>query len=118
MSEWTKKKHREDEWYRVKRAVYRARQRCDKSGIEFKLTAEDMGYPPALCPVLGVPMSFFFDGRDYTPSLDRIDNTKGYTADNVQWISFRANRIKSNVSVGELWRIYKHVEQCNVQKTI
>ena len=34
----------------------------------------------------------------FTASLDRIDNTKGYTQDNVQWVHKDINRIKSDLS--------------------
>lgn len=29
--------------------------------------------------------------RKYTPSIDRIDSKKGYTIDNIQWITFSEN---------------------------
>lgn len=31
-----------------------------------------------------------------SPSIDRIDPTKGYTCDNIQWLSFAANCEKNN----------------------
>jgi hypothetical protein len=56
------------------------------------------------CPVFGIDIEF--DGhRDNSPSLDRVDPTKGYTKDNVLWISYLANRMKSNLSLDELIRI-------------
>lgn len=49
-------------------------------------------------------------GRDTSPSLDRKDPTKGYVRGNVAWISFRANRIKSDASQQELERILNYVK--------
>lgn len=37
-----------------------------------------------------------------TASLDRIDNTKGYTEENVWWVHKEVNRLKNNYSVDEL----------------
>ena len=66
---------------------------------------------PERCPYLGVE----FDGRYYedrpqgaagalpnSPSLDRIDSSRGYHWDNIQVISFLANRIKTNATDEEL----------------
>jgi hypothetical protein len=36
------------------------------------------------------------------PSLDRIDPNKGYTKDNIQIISVRANAMKSNAQIKDL----------------
>jgi len=37
-----------------------------------------------------------------TASVDRIDNTKGYTEDNVWWVHKEINRLKNNYSLEEL----------------
>jgi hypothetical protein len=36
--------------------------------------------------------------RKYTPSIDRIDSKKGYTLDNIQWITFSENCRKGHQS--------------------
>lgn len=36
--------------------------------------------------------------RKYTPSIDRIDSKKGYTLDNIQWITFSENCKRGNES--------------------
>jgi hypothetical protein len=58
---------------------------------------------PSRCPVLGIAMRPGA-GRlcDTSPTLDRIDNTKGYVPGNVMVISYKANRIKSNATPEEL----------------
>ena len=36
------------------------------------------------------------------PSIDRIDNSKGYTKENIMVVSNRANMIKNNATIDEL----------------
>ena len=85
-----------------------AKHRSKKTGLEFNLTIEDVPVPTH-CPVLGAPLarSKMGDGngrtgKDFSPSLDRIDNTKGYVRGNVIVVSLRANRLKSDATVEEL----------------
>lgn len=83
----------------------RAKSRALKKGIEFNITKEDIVIP-ALCPLLQVPFSNTYTNpecnRDYVPSLDRIDNTKGYTKENTWVITFKANRMKNTATHEEL----------------
>ena len=54
------------------------------------------------CPIFGYEMDWggsTTSEKDKSPSLDRIDPLKGYTKDNVQWISNKVNRVKSNQSM-------------------
>ncbi len=49
-----------------------------------------------------------------SPTIDRIDNTRGYTKDNVLVVSHRANSIKSDATLDELEAIvsfYRHYQQ-------
>lgn len=74
-------------------------------GIEFNLTKSDL-YDidiPLTCPILGIPLIFSRGGvSDNSVSYDRIDNSKGYTIDNLMIISYRANRLKSDASLNEM----------------
>ena len=53
------------------------------------------------CPVFGFIMEFG-GHQDTSPSLDRVDPLIGYVRGNVVWISYLANRMKSNVSLQDL----------------
>lgn len=89
----------------------RARDRCLKSGKEFSIDVEDI-IIPELCPYLGIklePHSGSSGGKPYSPSLDRIDNSAGYTRDNIQVISHLANQMKANASREELLIFAKNV---------
>lgn len=82
---------------------------------EFTITLKDIQIPKK-CPVLGIPLIIkkYKPGRnDYnpnSPSLDRIDNNKGYTPENIQVISYRANGLKSDASIEELKAIIAYME--------
>ena len=80
------------------------RGRAKGAGIEFDLEISDITIPDK-CPVLGIPLKFNLGNKianDNSPTIDRIDNTKGYLWDNIIVISWRANRIKNNSTVNEL----------------
>lgn len=85
------------------------RREAKKRGIAFDLTVEDITLPE-FCPVLGIRLApvggTASNGcRDSATTLDRFDPKKGYTKENVQVISFRANRIKNDATLEELERI-------------
>lgn len=91
-----------------KKMLYAARQRAKKNGIECTITVEDIVIPE-ICPVLGIPL-FSTIGKGQqpptllgnSPSLDRWDNTKGYTPENIRVISMRANDLKSDATLEEM----------------
>ena len=86
----TRWKNRAPEMYMLSAAKHRAK----RDGLVFTLEVHDIVIP-TVCPVLGIPIAFS-TGREKgsSPSLDRVDNTKGYTAENVRVISNRANLLK------------------------
>lgn len=79
---------------------------AEKRGIPFNLEVDDL-YIPDKCPVLGIPL---FKGKGVptpnSPTIDRIDNLKGYSKDNIWVISARANTLKSNASLKEIEMLY------------
>ena len=62
----------------------RSQGRAKQAGIDFNLSKEDI-YIPEYCPLLNVKLEYdHINGLNaYSPSLDRIDNSRGYTKDNV-----------------------------------
>lgn len=83
-----------------------ARARARTRGIEFDLELSDIVIPD-YCPVLGIPLAINRGSgcHDDSPSLDRIDNTRGYFWDNVLVISGRANRLKNDSTPEELVKL-------------
>lgn len=79
-----------------------AKTRAKKRGQEFTISIEDIVIPTH-CPIMKEPLEFI-PGRyhNYSPSLDRIDSTKGYIKGNIQVISSLANRMKWDATQEQL----------------
>lgn len=89
-----------------------ARSRARKKGTGFTVRAEDLGPMPDLCPCLGLELNWR-NSRGVSdpsaPTLDRLNNAKGYVPGNVWVISMKANRIKSDSSIAELQAVAQAV---------
>lgn len=90
------------EWY----MHYKAKRRARIKKIEFNIEVLDISMPKT-CPVfkqyeLKKETSETGGPKPWSPSLDRIDNTKGYIKGNVQVISNKANTMKGNATPEEL----------------
>lgn len=97
---------------REKTMLQKARRRAKLLGLDYNLTPADIDIPKT-CPALGVPL--VYDGNpDHLPSLDRIDNKKGYVKGNVVVVSMLANRIKSNATIEELRKVALFYDQYTV----
>jgi hypothetical protein len=70
---------------------------------------------PDICPVLGISLER--ESRDKWrngPSVDRIDNTKGYIPENITVVSRRANILKKDATIDELRKLADYYERfCN-----
>lgn len=89
----------------------RARARAKVKNTECTITIEDIKIPD-VCPILKIKLSRNFGksgGRDNSPSLDRIDSSKGYIPGNIWVISNKANTMKHNATKNELVRFAKWV---------
>lgn len=99
------------EW-KLEQALRASKVRANKKGLEHTLTLEQLKslYPPDnLCPVFGMELSWGFP-KDSSPSLDRIDSLKGYTLENCQIISNKANRLKADATLEELLLIVDYLK--------
>lgn len=102
-------RHRNDPRYQMLR---NARKKARDRGLNFNLSIYDIPIPP-LCPILGIELRVSSDRigpTDNSPSLDRIDNSKGYVRGNVHVISYRANSIKRDSSIEELQKIVDYLK--------
>lgn len=91
----------------IKPLLYSAKHRAKRANIEFSLVGSDIVIPE-VCPILGVPLE---KGGRHAPSLDRKDNTRGYTPDNVWVVSRQANVMKNDATPEELEKFSEWINQ-------
>lgn len=97
----------------VERIWSRTKARAKAAGIEFTLTRNDIAdmTVPITCPVLGIPVRMERGKQtDNSLSIDRIDSSRGYTPDNVVFVSWRVNRLKSDASLTEMRQMVQFYE--------
>ena len=90
----------------------KAKNRSKKKKLEFNIDITDVIIPKK-CPVLGIDIITDVQGK-YTynsPSIDRIDNNKGYIKGNVRVISHRANHLKNDATSRELRMVMEDLEK-------
>lgn len=127
VNQYRKDKHRLDGWHsqckecekKYKQAnpmtiqtgnmFRKAYERAKAKNLPFNIDNEYIrSIIPSHCPIFGMPLEWsILRGNSHntlpnSPSLDRIDPTKGYIKGNVWIISQKANQIKSNATHEEL----------------
>lgn len=85
-----------------------ARNRAKQKKLDFNLERCDI-IIPELCPVFGIQIGFH--AKQSVPTLDRIDNNKGYIKGNIQVISSKANRLKNNGTIEDFKKIITYMER-------
>lgn len=88
-----------------------AKARAKKLGIAFNITKYDIVIPN-FCPILGIPIVLNVgNGRSpSSPSLDRVDNSKGYIKGNICVISDRANRLKGDGTIENFEKLLEYMK--------
>jgi len=90
--------------------------RAKHRGFEHNLTLDYMfGLYLEICPILGIDLLWENKSkvRHGSPSLDRVNNDKGYIMGNVQIISHRANSLKSNYLLIEWMKMKDYMTMCD-----
>ncbi|MDE2097098.1 MAG: hypothetical protein KGL39_07620 [Patescibacteria group bacterium] len=88
-------------------SLLNARNRAAKKGYEFDLTREWAAATwTGFCAVSGLPFVFGKQRRfPFSPSIDRIDSSRGYTQDNCRFVLFAVNSLKGNGTDEEMVKI-------------
>lgn len=83
--------------HRLRYVIQLGIKRAKKKNIEWNLSLEFLHKlwekQQGVCVYSGVPLTFE-DNHSHTVSLDRLDSSKGYTEDNVQFVCTIVNYIK------------------------
>ncbi len=118
--------HKEEaaEWQRQWRAnnpretmIINARARAKKGGYPCTITVADLEWPTH-CPIFGIELDYNATPtgqrkhakRDAFPTLDKRDPFLGYTPGNVFVISYKANRLKQDATIGQLRALLRYAE--------
>lgn len=90
-----------------------ARQRAKKFGRQFDEGLFDM-LPATHCRCCNRELDYTTrkkSGLSRSPSLDRVDNSKGYTVENTRVICLRCNRLKGDATANELRFLVAYMEE-------
>ena len=107
------KKCSEDFDWKLKQTLRASKNRAKAKELEHTLTLDDLKelYPADnKCPVFGFELSWG-NPKWSSPSLDRIDSSKGYTYDNCQIISNKANVIKNDATLEDLELLVSYLKE-------
>jgi hypothetical protein len=102
---------------KLARTLSNTKSVCERDGIPFDITVDDLSPFPLSCPVLQIPINWMSTGgsKNDSPSIDRVIPEKGYTKGNVRLISQKANRLKQNASLTELQAIVRYIYEATTE---
>lgn len=86
-----------------------AKKRAKRDNLDFNIVLEDIMIPE-YCPISLLKLeSSKGNMTPSSPTLDRIDNSKGYVKGNVAVISNRANSMKRDANYDEICRMLNYM---------
>lgn len=97
---------------RLNVALGGAKRRSEVRGLPFDIDTDYLEkiYPEdGCCPALGITLAWG-GARNNSPSLDRIVPELGYVRGNVEWLSDKANKIKSNATNEEILAVANYLK--------
>lgn len=104
---------------RAYQLYHMARDRAKKRGYDFNITGDWIRekLEAGVCEVTGIPFTFKTEetygkannAQPFSPTLDRVDNTQGYTKDNVQVVIAVYNYAKMHWGKEYVIEMAKHL---------
>ena len=92
------------------------RNQALKKGIPFTVDLDDIEQPE-LCPILGIKLNYGWGGKSghlrdpAKATIDKVIPALGYVPGNVFIISWRANKLKSDMTFEELEKIMNYIKE-------
>jgi hypothetical protein len=105
-------------WSRIIKGAKNDRSREIEFDITIKQGWELFFKQNRLCALTGLPIKFpsrsrCYGAADSSASLDRIDSTKGYTIDNIQWVHKIVNLMKCDLDQDQFIRWCRRISDYN-----
>tara|TARA_R110000822_G_scaffold25816_3_gene77983 strand:+ start:868 stop:1335 length:468 start_codon:yes stop_codon:yes gene_type:complete len=97
--------------------VYDAKTRAKKKNMDFNLLKKDIHFPE-ICPVLNIKLVHGREDWQNSPTIDRIDNTKGYLINNCIVVSCLANTIKNSATPKQILKVGNFYKKLYKEKGI
>jgi hypothetical protein len=98
-----------DEKEKIFKSVLGAKERAARKGLEYDLDSDSIyNIVPVFCPVF--KKQIIFSDKEMTPTIDRFDNNKGYTMENIRIISRVANTRKNYGTLEDFAKIYQYMK--------
>jgi hypothetical protein len=97
--------------------IYDAKVRATRKEMDFDLTKKELHFPEK-CPVLNIKLIHGKEDWKNSPTIDRIDNSKGYVLDNCIVVSSLANTIKNSATPSEILKVGKFYKKLYKKKGI
>ena len=99
------------------RMLREAKRRSKKRNIYFNITLDDITME-SRCPILGTLFKVGRENWQNSPSLDRIDNRRGYEKGNVIVVSLMANSIKNQATPEQIKKVGDFYAKLYEEKSI
>jgi|TARA_R110002073_G_scaffold255108_1_gene417733 hypothetical protein len=97
--------------------VYDAKERAKKKNMDFNLVKKDIHFPE-VCPVFNIKLEHGRKDWKNSPTIDRIDNNKGYVLDNCIVVSCIANTIKNSATPKQILKVGNFYKKLYKEKGI
>ena len=97
--------------------VYGAKKRAKEKGLDFNLTRKEIHFPKR-CPALGIKLKHGNKSWYNSPTIDRIDNNKGYLIDNCIVVSALTNVVKNSATPDQILKVGKFYKKLYKEKGI
>ena len=97
--------------------IYDAKVRAKRKEMDFDLTKKDLHFPET-CPVLNIKLVHGQEDWKNSPTIYRIDNSKGYLLDNCIVVSSLVNTIKNSAAPNQILKVGKFYKKLYKEKGI